>query len=58
MEKDKKTITVIVAGGLIQEILDIPSDIEVVVKDYDTEGSDENWLAEDDNGKKCLVSVW
>jgi len=34
----KHTITIIVEGGVIQDILDIPGDVIVAVQDYDVEG--------------------
>lgn len=36
-----KTITITVEGGIIQSIDDIPADVRVVVRDFDTEGIDD-----------------
>ncbi len=36
----KKTIVVVVEGGVIQNILHIPRGVRVQVRDYDAEGED------------------
>jgi len=60
---EKKKITVIVEGGVIQEILDIPDDITIEVHDYDvdTEPDEEdefNNTVEDENGDYYWKSEW
>lgn len=52
----KKTVHVTVEGGVIQTI-DCPSGIQVVVRDYDVDGSESD-LAEDDSGDEYLESTW
>ena len=55
----KEEITVTVMGGLIQHI-DIPKElanIVVIVKDYDTDGSEEDGLSKDDDGE-FVESRW
>ncbi len=53
-------ITVVVEGGVIQDILDIPAGAQVVVRDYDVEGidADEAELETDDDGNEHVRSVW
>lgn len=54
----QKTITIILGGGLIQEIEGIPDDVRIVVRDYDVEGADEQELSADENGNECFESIW
>lgn len=54
----KKPIRIIVVGGVVQEVLDIPDDIEVVVQDYDIDESDPNMLEEDAYGDYYIESKW
>ena len=51
-----KSITIVVEGGVIQEILDIPANIQVVVRDYDIDGSEE--LETDGAGDQYVQTVW
>ena len=56
--EDRVDITITVSGGLIQSV-DIPEHLDnvvVVVKDYDTDGSDEN-LQKDGDGE-YMESEW
>jgi len=53
-----RKIYIDVEGGLIQEIKDIPSDIEIIVRDYDVEGSDGDRITKDDQGRECFESTW
>jgi hypothetical protein len=56
---DKHVVTVTIDGGMVSWV-DVPqgSDICVVVKDYDTDGSDEEDLCVDDQGDECAVQLW
>ena len=52
----KKIVHVTVEGGVIQNV-DCPSGVQVLVRDYDVDGSEAD-LAEDDSGDEYLESVW
>jgi len=52
----KKTVAITVEGGVIQSV-DCPSGVQVVVRDYDVDGSETD-LAEDDSGDEFIESVW
>ena len=52
----KKTVHVTVEGGVIQNV-DCPSGVQVVIRDYDVDGSEAD-LAEDDSGDEFIESVW
>ena len=52
----KKTVHVTVEGGVIQNV-DCPSGIQVLVRDYDVDGTEID-LAEDDSGDEFIESVW
>jgi hypothetical protein len=54
----KHTILVTVQGGVIQNIDDIPTDVRVVVRDYDVDGIDESKLEEDQDGHRFVESTW
>jgi hypothetical protein len=53
----KHTIFVVVDGGLVQEIRDIPPCIEVQVIDYDTEGADHLTVSPLD-GEACILTQY
>jgi len=53
---EKRVITVVVEGGVIQNICDIPEDIQIVVRDFDVDGSEDN-LTEYE-GDECVESTW
>ena len=54
-----KTITVIVSGGLVQDVQGIPEGIQVKVIDYDSEGIDESHpCAKKINNDWCFVGIW
>jgi len=52
-------IVIYVEGGVIQDV-SIPEDCpyNVIVRDYDIEGSDQSILEEDQNGDYYIESVW
>jgi hypothetical protein len=52
-----KTINITVDGGVIQDITDIPNDVQVIVRDYDVDGNEEN-LLEDEGGYNYVESIW
>lgn len=51
-----KTVIVIVSGGLVQEVF-APEGVEVLVHDYDVEGSDHPVL-KDKEGEAYIESRW
>jgi hypothetical protein len=53
-----KRITIIMDGGVIQDILDIPADCEIEVRDFDVEGCEFEDVLTDDNGEEYTSSVW
>lgn len=57
MSNEKKIIEITVEGGLIQGIQGIPEDIEVIVRDYDVDGTEDN-LYIDKDGDKCNRFKW
>ena len=52
----KKIVQVTVEGGVIQDV-ECPSGIQVLIRDYDVDGSETN-LAEDETGDEFIESVW
>jgi hypothetical protein len=51
------TIRITIEGGVIQNIDDIPPGVQVIVRDYDVDGSEDD-LGQDDNGDKFVESTW
>ena len=51
-----KIVHITVEGGVIQHV-ECPEGVQVVVRDYDTEGIEEG-LQRDDNGDLFTESVW
>lgn len=58
MKKHKILITV--DGGIIQDICDIPDNIEIEVHDYDCDEyeTDDNNVETDENGDEYWKSIW
>jgi hypothetical protein len=48
-------VTIIVRGG-VAEVLDKPQGVELVIRDYDTEGQDD--VTRDTDGDPCVESHW
>lgn len=54
-----KEITVIVSGGLVQDVKGIPKSIRVKVLDYDSDGLDESHpCVKKINGDWAFVGIW
>lgn len=51
-------ITIIMEGGIIQEILDMPQGTNIVVKDYDSEMYDIDELEKDEHGDEYKEIVF
>lgn len=50
-------IIVQIKEGLV-EVHNIPKGMEVVVRDYDTQGADSKDLKKDEDGIDCFESIW
>lgn len=60
---DKTIIRVIVEGGVVQDISNIPRDIVVEIRDYDTDqlpdpDDPSNYSKEDENGDIYWCTEW
>jgi hypothetical protein len=51
-----KTVKISIEGGVIQEV-DCPAGVQLIVKDYDVDGTEPN-LAEDDTGDEFVETIW
>ncbi len=57
--QENRVIQVIVEGGLVQEILNVPSDIEIQVLDYDVQGMNKESLEKSPlDGQPCCITVY
>ncbi len=52
-----KTVRITVEGGVIQHV-DCPKGVRVIVRDYDTDGVEEENLRQDENGDSYLEGTW
>lgn len=53
----KPRILITVEGGIIQDIFaDTP--VDITIKDFDTEGADDDQIYTDRFGNKCLINPW
>jgi len=53
----KREIRILIEGGVVHEVLDVPTDIQITILDYDTEGADEECLEISPvDGKLCAIS--
>jgi hypothetical protein len=50
-------VFVTVEGGVVQHV-EAPEGVKVVVRDYDSEGSDADRLSVDEDGNEFVESVW
>lgn len=51
------SVQVIVEGGVVQHV-EVPKGVQVVIADYDVDGSDPDDLKTDDNGDPFCESIW
>jgi len=57
--RPKREIFVILEGGLVREIVNLPPNINVTVLDYDTEGADkEDLQISPVDGELCVINKW
>ena len=55
----KRGIFVIMEGGLVHEIVNLPPNLNVTVIDYDTEGVERNRLEISPvDGELCVINKW
>jgi len=52
-----RRVIIEVRGG-VAEFVEKPDDVEVVIRDYDVEGSDPSLLKEDDAGEQMTESIY
>lgn len=52
MENKKGKIVIHLEGGIIQDIDYNGNDVEIEIRDYDTEGIEEDGLKEDEEGRE------
>ena len=59
-KKNQKSVRIIMDGGLIQEVRNIPQGIEIEVFDYDcsAQGDDHPNMTKDEQGKPVFVNYW
>ena len=55
--KMKKTVQITIEGGVIQDI-DCPEGVQVIVRDFDTDGIEPSSLGRSESGDEYLESVW
>ena len=56
---EKTEIFVIMEGGVVHEIVNLPSNINVTVIDYDTEGVEKERLEISPvDGELCVINKW
>jgi len=57
--RPKREIFVILEGGLVREIVNLPPNNNVTVLDYDTEGADKEDLEISPvDGELCVINKW
>jgi len=52
-----KIVRVTVEGGVVQHV-EVPEDVQVVVRDYDVDGTDRDEHEQDENGDQFIESIW
>ena len=50
-------VEITVEDGLISDVK-APHGVQVIVRDYDTDGADESKLQRDNDGRRCVVATW
>lgn len=55
----KREIFVVMEGGVVHEIVDLPDNFNVTVIDYDTEGVEQERLEISPvDGEACVITKW
>ena len=57
IKNDNSTIIIIVEGGLIQKILDVPNNIKIIIRNYDTAGMTNEETSSDKDGSKRYTEI-
>ncbi len=52
-----KIVRVTVEGGVVQHV-EVPEGEQVVVRDYDVDGTEADQLQRDENGDQFIESIW
>lgn len=52
-----KVVRITVEGGVVQHV-EVPEGVQVIVRDYDVEGTDADELEQDENGDQFIESFW
>ncbi len=52
-----QVVVVTVEGGVVQHV-ECAEGVRVVVRDYDTEGVEDDLLSRDEDGNECVEAVW
>lgn len=52
-----KTVLVRVQGGVVYHV-EVPDGVQVLVRDYDAEGTDADMQSKDENGDLCIETKW
>lgn len=50
----KRKVVIEVRGGVV-DVVELPDDVDVEVRDYDCDGYEETRVEEDANGDRCVV---
>ena len=56
-DQEMRIINITLQGGVIQDV-QCPEGVQVVVRDYDTDGVPNDQLRQDDNGDQYVESTW
>jgi hypothetical protein len=52
-----KIVRVTVGSGVVQHV-EVPEGVQVVVRDYNVDGTDDDELEQDENGDNFIESLW
>ena len=59
VEFNHKEIFILIEGGVVHEVVNLPPDINVTVIDYDTEGVEPERLEVSPvDGELCVINKW
>ena len=53
----KKAVQITFQGGVIQDI-DCPEGVQVIVRDFDTDGVEPSSLGRNESGEEYVESIW
>jgi hypothetical protein len=55
--KAMKTVRLTVEGGVVEHV-EVPEGVQVIVRDYDVDGTEVDQLQQDENGDQFIESIW